>query len=113
MEFWGRVKKRISEEHTTQDWVAKKIGTRADTFSRWVQRNTVPRADQVVAIAEALDTTVEYLVTGENPDTWRPPRRYADIVNRLEELDDSELEAVRILVDGYASRKRNKPQKET
>jgi transcriptional regulator with XRE-family HTH domain len=112
MGFWGRVKKRISEEQTTQDWVAKKIGTRADTFSRWVQRNTVPRADQVVAIAEALDTTVEYLVTGKNPDNWQPPKRYADIVADLEVLDEKDLETVRMLAAGLAERSSQKTKRE-
>ncbi len=34
------------------------------TFNGWVTRKIMPNADQAVAIAEALDITVEYLVTG-------------------------------------------------
>ncbi|ADK81637.1 helix-turn-helix domain-containing protein [Sediminispirochaeta smaragdinae] len=113
MDFWERLKTLIKEQKTTQEWVANKTGVSFGTFRKWMSRKTMPNADQAVEIADVLDTTVEYLVKGKSSDTWQPPRRYADIVKLLEELDDSELEAVKVLAEGYASRKRNKPQKET
>lgn len=64
MLFWENVTSLISGMNLTQDKVARSIPVRADTFSRWKQRGTMPKADQAVAIAKSLNTTVEYMVTG-------------------------------------------------
>jgi len=103
-DYWGRLKNEIKKQNTTQEWVAGQIGVSYRTFRGWMYRKIMPNADQVVAIAEALDTTVEYLVTGKNPDTWQPPRRYADIVEGLEMLDNRDLETVRAMVMNLSER---------
>ena len=38
------------------------------TLSTWRSKHKFPRADMAVKIAKSLDTTVEYLVTGEEED---------------------------------------------
>jgi transcriptional regulator with XRE-family HTH domain len=63
--FWTRVKELIDSQNTTQEWVATKMGKRPDTFSRWISRDTMPTAEEAYFIASALNTTVEYLVTGK------------------------------------------------
>ena len=37
---------------------------RADTFSKWIQKDRLPDAEETYKIAEALGVSVEYLVTG-------------------------------------------------
>lgn len=66
MGFWETVKIEIRKQGTTQEWVAGKVGTRRDSFSRWASRETIPRADEAYRIARALNTTVEYLVDGDD-----------------------------------------------
>jgi hypothetical protein len=66
-DFWKRVKIQIESENTTMEWVAKQIQIRPDSFRRWASRKVLPNAEQSVGIAKALKTTVEYLVTGEEP----------------------------------------------
>lgn len=68
MEFWNRVKDEIARQNTTQEWVAKKTNSNYRTFRGWVSREIMPNADQAVAIADALGTSVEYLVTGKRPE---------------------------------------------
>ena len=66
-DFWTRVKYKIKESNTTMDWVAHKINIRADSFRRWSQRKTIPNAQKAYDIAKALNTSIEYLLTGEEP----------------------------------------------
>jgi len=67
-EFWERVKIKIQSENTTMEWVARQINIRPDSFLRWSSRKILPNAEKAVGIASALNTTVEFLVTGEEPE---------------------------------------------
>jgi len=67
-EFWERVKIKIQAENTTMEWVARQINIRPDSFRRWSSRKILPNAEKAVRIASALNTTVEFLVTGEEPE---------------------------------------------
>ena len=64
LDFWIRVKDLIKEKNTTQDKIALQINERADNFSRWIQKDRLPDAEQTYKIANALGVSVEYLVTG-------------------------------------------------
>lgn len=93
MGFWDRVKARIKQQNTTQAWVAGKIGVPAQTFRRWslAEKEIMPDADQVVAIAAALGTTVEELVTGKAPgDSWLAEHR--QLIADLKALPPETLE---------------------
>ena len=50
------------------EWVARQINIRPDSFRRWSSRKILPNAEKAVGIASALNTTVEFLVTGEEPE---------------------------------------------
>lgn len=108
MDFWERLKNEIKRQNTTQEWVAGKINVSYRTFNGWISRKIMPNADQAVSIAKLLDTTVEYLITGKAPEAWHPPRRYADIIENLELLDDDGLEYVRSLVQSKVRRIKKK-----
>lgn len=71
IEFWQRVKELIKSQKTTQEWVANTAGVSFNNFKQQIFHERMPVADEAVGIAKALNTTVEYLVTGEhtNSDT--------------------------------------------
>ncbi|MDC7124291.1 MAG: helix-turn-helix transcriptional regulator [Spirochaetales bacterium] len=104
MDLWERLKIEIKRNNTTQEWVAQQIGISRRTFEGWFNNKTMPKADQTIKIAKALNTTVEYLVTGEKQDSWQSPQRYEDIVRDLALLSDDDLEDIRILVKGKKER---------
>jgi transcriptional regulator with XRE-family HTH domain len=68
MDFWARLKEQIKEKNTTQEWIAGKIGVPFGTFRKWLTRKTYPNIKQGVELAELLDTSAEYLVTGNAPN---------------------------------------------
>lgn len=62
--FIERLERLLKESHTTQAALADSIGLRRTTISDWKRNGSYPSADVAVKIAEKLDTSVEYLVTG-------------------------------------------------
>ena len=68
MEFWERVKSLLSKENTSWRWIATNVVKKSETtISGWGSQKVPPRADDAVEIAKALHTTVEYLVSGDEP----------------------------------------------
>ena len=67
-DFWGRVKAAIEEQKTSQDLLAQKCGINRRTLENQIYRNIMPDVVTGQKIAEALNTTVEYLVNGKKND---------------------------------------------
>ena len=105
MKFWEMVEAKLAEQNSTYRWIAETVVKKSETtVSGWHNNNIEPRVSDALAIANALETTVEYLVTGESAAGWKPPERIAHIVGDLMLLDDPGLEAVSVLARGLASR---------
>ena len=66
LNFWLRVKDKLDYLDATQKDLAEKIGESYNTLQSWINRNRLPNAEQSVKIADALNTSVEFLVTGKN-----------------------------------------------
>ena len=65
----ARIKALRKQAHITQPELADRIGVHETTIRRWEQeKDRGPDAKAVNAIAEALDTTPEYLLTDMNAD---------------------------------------------
>ena len=63
--FWTRFDKLI--EGRKEYLFADSLGIATSTLSTWKNKHRYPGANDAVVIAQALDTTVEYLVTGIEP----------------------------------------------
>lgn len=64
MSFWDNVKDAITRAGTTQEWAAKNAKISFNTFKGWISKGILPRADEAVRIASALNCTVEELANG-------------------------------------------------
>ena len=69
--FWNNVKKRIKELNTTQEWVCNQSKIVLGTMRQQITHNRFPPVDEALLIAQALNTTVEYLVTGEDSSPYK------------------------------------------
>jgi hypothetical protein len=58
--FWTRYKRLAKKDLP----ILVKTGIRQPTLSSWRTKKIFPRANEAVAIAAALNTTVEFLVNG-------------------------------------------------
>jgi hypothetical protein len=68
MDFFDRVKDLVKQRTTfTLRAFIESMGLNYETYYSGKRRVTLPRADEALKIAQALHTTVEYLVTGIDP----------------------------------------------
>lgn len=65
--FWENIKILLKSKKITQKQLSTMLELPERTVETWVLRNTIPDAIMSVKIAKILDTSVEYLVTGEEP----------------------------------------------
>lgn len=68
MDFYERVKNLVKDntELTLRAFI-ESLGINYDSYNGQKRYNNLPRADEAVKIAEALNTSVEFLVSGEEP----------------------------------------------
>lgn len=65
--LWARVKELTKEKKLTQEKLASMCNINFRTLQNWISRDITPDAFCIVAIAKALNVSVEYLVTGNLP----------------------------------------------
>lgn len=77
-----------------------------DIYNGWRRRNTYPRADEIVRIANYLNVSVEYLVTGEDKDFpkdfYCKYKEYENLIMLLPKLSSSELRVVEDVIKSMA-----------
>ena len=84
--FWERVKQLIKQQNTTQEWVATQCDVSLGMIKSWIFNNRLPDAAQAVRMAKALNTTVEYLVTGQEKDLYKG--RFEKLVQDMQSVID-------------------------
>ena len=66
MTFWERLESALSDNNCTMADLGRKIQLSPTVINSWKTRGSIPRADIACKTAEALNTTVEYLITGNS-----------------------------------------------
>ena len=94
-DFWDRVKSEIEAQNTTQEWVARMADIHPGTMKQQIHHKRLPDVVQGQKMAVALETTVEYLVTGAPPEGIRPAiLALAREISRLSPADQDEVMAL-------------------
>lgn len=65
-EFWNGVKPLIKKNGLTQAKLAEICNIPFGTLQGWIAKSVLPDVLSAQKIASALNTTVEYLITGKN-----------------------------------------------
>lgn len=84
-DFLARVRDEMNYQNLTQKELSEKTGISINTIRGWFSKNLTPDVVSAVKVAQVLNVSVEYLVTGENP------------VDNSQALRDKIQEAVRVL----------------
>jgi transcriptional regulator with XRE-family HTH domain len=82
--FWDRVKTLLKQNKLTQENLAEKAGLNFNNLKQQIFYNRIPDAVQSVAIAQVLNTSVEFLVTGEESDSSK--NQLLEIKKQLEQM---------------------------
>lgn len=94
MNIYERIKKIVHLRGMTIDYLMKtSIGTTRNVFQGWQTRGTMPRADECLAIAKTLGTSVDWLVTGNGIERMDRYNRVAEKIDKLSDEQFSLLEA--------------------
>ena len=65
LELYKRIDDLLIKRNVSQKDLSDFLGlSSAQVYSNWKQRNSIPSADVALKIAQYLNTTVEYLLTG-------------------------------------------------
>ena len=105
MDFWKRVKDEIKVKKTTQEWIARQVGVPFGTFRKWMTRKTYPNVKVGQEIANLLETSVEYLITGIEPEGLSDDER--KLMNAYRKLSPADKENVMMAVNVWAGKKRH------
>ena len=79
MEFYENVKKLVKTNNLNLRNFIESLGINYSSYNSCKQYGNLPRADEAVKIAKALNTSVEYLVTGIEPEITKQ-----DVFNYLQ-----------------------------
>ena len=61
----NRVKLVLVEKKRTNKWFSEQVGKDPATVSKWITNKTLPSLDVLIAIANALEVSVQYIVRQE------------------------------------------------
>lgn len=67
-EFWKNALLLMEERRLRQVDIARGVGVSKTTVFNWINRDTLPQADDAVRIADLLGVSVRYLVTGSRQE---------------------------------------------
>lgn len=83
--FFVRIENLLKQQKKTQKELSEYIGLSApQAYTNWKARNSMPSADMAVKIAEYLNTTVEYLVTGTDKSPFESENK--NLKYKLEQI---------------------------
>lgn len=68
MTFWNRLETILSQNNITPTELSRTLGVAPSVVNAWKIRDSIPRADIAVKVAEELNTSVEYLMTGNTTE---------------------------------------------
>lgn len=79
----SRIRALISNKGITSAELARRVGVSATAVYNW-EIGSKPRPDTLEKLALELDTTVEYLLSGQPSSSQARPETVAEIVSRAE-----------------------------
>ena len=83
MGFWKRVEEELDFQGKTKKELAVLTNIKEQTLHKAFERNSSPSADAALRIAKALNVSVEFLVTGKEPENNSADQRIGSDIKQL------------------------------
>lgn len=99
MSFWRNVEAELEYKNMSRKELAQKARFAVSGMSLGLQNNSMPSVDVAVRIADALDVSVEYLVTGTEKKFCQQAnsKQFFHLINVLSKLSLYDLNTIHIL----------------
>ena len=92
--FIDRVESILKAKKLTQKELADKLKLRRPTLSDWKKNGAIPAGDICLKIAQYLDVSVEWLITGKETGYTNEERKFLSLFGRLEPSQQKTILAV-------------------
>ena len=106
-EFGARVKQLRKQRDWTQKELGNRIGVSYQQLNKYEGGTNAPPLDKLLGLASALETTVDYLITGNLSDNL--PIHNTRLIQRFQELESftaEDQETVIKLIDAMIVKRR-------
>ena len=97
----ARIDGLLKQKKKSRNWLANRIGKGSSTVANWWHRNLYPKAQDLADIASALDTSLDYLITGESQDWFVVDDVLVSIMELLRPLSRDERVEVRAVIKSF------------
>ncbi len=84
LSFWINVNQLIKDAQITQESLAIDINIPKNTLYGWISKDVLPRVDTAYKIAQALNTSVEFLVTGQDSNPYK--QKFEELEAKIKNL---------------------------
>ncbi len=101
MDFYERVKELVKGQNTTLQVFMESLDIKFETYRGQKRHGNLPRADEALRIANALHTSINYLVTGEEPNGLSEEDR--EHLSKWHKIDEGTKRSVNLLIDASIS----------
>ena len=95
--------KLMKEHNVTAYKVSKETGIATSTLSDWKKGRSTPKQDKLQKIADYFNVTIDYLLTGKNPD--KKERDYSLTIKEQTDIDDEAKEIIKNLTMSFSKNK--------
>lgn len=94
-----RIAKLLKESGTMQKELALMCGVTESAMSRYLKNERGPRIDVVAKMATALNTTVEYLITGKEDQTGFEDVYRLIARSTISMTDEEKIKLIKLLME--------------
>lgn len=102
-EFTERIDFVLKSRNQTRKAISLDLGISSSTISSWAaSRGSIPNVNVAYQIANYLGVSVEWLITGHDPDGLTESDR--ELLNMYHLLDERDKEDVRGIIEGKLER---------
>ena len=92
----------------SQSELAGKVGISYTQMSRYENKDVQPPADTLKKLADALDTTVDFLISGDTDEKVKASLKDAELLQQFKAVElfsDDDKTVVKKLIDAFITKK--------
>mgnify|MGYP006293011855 CR=1 FL=1 len=111
MQLGDRILKLRKQKNWSQSDLAEKVGVTYAQIGRYETKGAQPSADVLKKIADALDTTTDFLMYGDIDEKAKSSLKDAELLqqfNAVEQMNDDDRNIVKRLISAFITQNKLK-----
>lgn len=107
MSFGERLKKARLEKGLSKSELAKEIGVHYSQIGRYEEKGAQPSGEVLGKLANILETTADYLMSGSTDDLASGTLTDKELLNQfkaIEQLSDEQKNVVKVFLDAFITK---------